>query len=628
MLKFFRKYNKALLVTFMMLLMVVFVGGSALQSFLTPANDYVVFNSRYGDIRTNDRDAARRSTDLLVNFKLDWSRPVYGAVKQLELPDWILLIREADRFGTSVGIEAARAIYRGGPAGEAIDVLSRRLRINPDQFYDALRQYQSVQLTAQAMSVGTLPSTAAIRLRARDSLEKVSVQVVSLPAKAFELDGRTYSDAEIESQWQAHRDNEPGTGMEFGYYVDPTIQVQYVKISPERLSKVIGVANLERKAKRYYEANKESFEFRRPPVVGEDKTAEEASAYLSWDEAKDIAQNAIRRQQAKSTAARIADYIIQSTVQDSLAGERNDSGYRKASEVVMAMDYYQGLLERLPKTLNYPGAVTVESTEFFDASNVSSVSGIGTASHRPSGGRFRTFSSMVLNNQALVPIVPKGDGINSSDFRAMFDTFDVALQSGDGDQYVFRVVDHHPGHVATSVDEVRERVIADLHVKEGYEVALGYAQGLVERVGDSDLEEAYTSDSELDEIVQAYDGADGGFMVAADVLRHIPNPYITGPNANIARIPGGIGNVPAEILDAWFDLEHSDSTSAVYPLKSRATVMVVHWQGTTPGTEEDYDARRTQITNQLIGQGRIVVMRDWLDPDQIRARNEFKPVNN
>ncbi len=625
MMKFFRKYDKALLVTFMMLLMVVFVGGSALQSFLTPNSDYAVWNSRFGEIGTNDRDQARRSTDLLANFNLDWTRPVYGAFKQIELPDWILLTREADLFGTSVGMDAARAIYA---SDGGIEILSRRMRIKPDQFYDALRQYQSVQLTAQAMSVGTIPSTAAIRLRGRDSLETVNVQVVALPSKAFELEGRKFSEAEIDAQWQSHKDNEPGSGMEFGYFVEPTIQVQYVKISPDRLAEVIGVANLERKAKRYYEANKSSFEFRRPAAVGEDNTPEDAPDFLTWEESKEKAQDAIRRQEAKKTAARMADYIIQSTVQDSLAGQRDDSGYRKVSEDVASADYYKGLLDRLPKTLNYPVAITVELTDFFDADNASLVSGIGTSSHRPSGGRFQTFSTMVLKNQALVPVVPKGDGVVSSDYHAVNDTFGAALQSGDGVRYVFRVVDHVEGHVATSVDEVRERVIADLRTKEGYEVALGYAQGLVENISEGGLQEAYTSDTELDEIVQAYEGSDGGYMVASSILRHVPSPYITGPEANMARIPGGIGSVPAEVVDAWFELEHSDTTAAVFPLKLRAMVMVVQWQDTTPGTEEDYFAQRTQITSQLIGQGRIVVMRDWFDPDQIRARNEFKAIQN
>ncbi len=628
MLKFFRKYNKVLLATFMVLLMVVFVGGTALQSFLTPETDYAVFDSRFGEIRTNDRAAARRATELLANFNIDWSRPVYGALKPLELPDWILLTREASHFGTSTGIEAARAIYGGETTGEVINTLAHRLRIKPDQFYDALRQYQSIQLTAQAMSVGTLPSTAAIRMRARDALEKVSIQAVMLPARAFELAGREFSQAEIEAQWQAHRDQEPGAGLAFGYFVDPTIRVQYVKISPDRLAKVIGVANLERKAKRYYEANRESFEFRRLAVAEGDKVPDDAPDYLTWEEAKEKAQDAIRRQQATDTATRIADYLIQSTVQDSLTEEREESGYRKASEVVTKLDYYQELLSRLPKTLDYPSAVTVESTDFFDESSVDSVPEIGLASHRPTGGRFRTFSSMVFKNQAFVPTVPKGNDVNGSDYRALFETFDVPLQSSDGILYVFRVIDHREGHVAKTVDEVRDRVIADLGIKEGYEVALGYAQGLLESIGDGGLQEAFTNDSELDEIFQAYEGSDAGYMVASNVLRHIPSPYQSGPAANVAWIPGGIGNVPAEVVEAWFDLEHTDPSTAVFSLKSRAMVMVVQWQETTPGTEEDYDAQRTQITSQLIGLGRIVVMRDWLDPDQIRARNEFKPIQN
>ncbi len=51
MMKFFRKYNKVLLAVFMALLMIVFVGGSALQSLLAPQRDPVLAESALGPVK-------------------------------------------------------------------------------------------------------------------------------------------------------------------------------------------------------------------------------------------------------------------------------------------------------------------------------------------------------------------------------------------------------------------------------------------------------------------------------------------------------------------------------------------------------------------------------------------------
>ena len=64
MLKFFRRHNKKLLAVFMALLMIVFIGGSALESLLTPQSDWVVAESSLGSIGMADQ---RRATCELAH---------------------------------------------------------------------------------------------------------------------------------------------------------------------------------------------------------------------------------------------------------------------------------------------------------------------------------------------------------------------------------------------------------------------------------------------------------------------------------------------------------------------------------------------------------------------------------
>ena len=71
MMKFFRKHNKKLLAVFMTLLMIVFVGGSALQGLLTPRANRVVANSKYGPISFIDQEAVRglaQREDLILPY--------------------------------------------------------------------------------------------------------------------------------------------------------------------------------------------------------------------------------------------------------------------------------------------------------------------------------------------------------------------------------------------------------------------------------------------------------------------------------------------------------------------------------------------------------------------------------
>ena len=76
MIKFFRKYNKTLLAVFMVLLMVVFLGGSAMESLLTPNVDRVLGSSRWIEITSARHGDAEQTGDILLGLGLPWQRPL------------------------------------------------------------------------------------------------------------------------------------------------------------------------------------------------------------------------------------------------------------------------------------------------------------------------------------------------------------------------------------------------------------------------------------------------------------------------------------------------------------------------------------------------------------------------
>ena len=172
MMKFFRKYNKHLLAIFMVLLMVVFLGGSALQSLWTPTVDRVVAHTAVGDISFFDQQRAAASTSILRALGIDWRQPYGQLGKPLTELDWIILTREAGQYGTEAQAAAARTWLGTDLGPDQIDMIARRLSIKPTRIYAAVAELRSVQSTTWAVSNAAIPSVAEVRKAARDALAR------------------------------------------------------------------------------------------------------------------------------------------------------------------------------------------------------------------------------------------------------------------------------------------------------------------------------------------------------------------------------------------------------------------------------------------------------------------------
>ena len=297
--KFFRKYNKTLLAVFMVLLMVVFVGGSALQSFLTPTSNATIAESRFGPIKQFDQNRAKASTKLLQFMGYDY-RLFAGLGKPLQLVDWVLLTREASDLGATADAAAIESwlLQSAGPdqlsGRDQIEILARRLDVKTDHIRAAIGELLSVQMAQLAISSASVPSEAEVRSVALRILDSVTVDTVLLPAAAFVDPDETFTAEQMKAHWTSLRDVEPGAGLNFGYYVPPKLAVQYMKIDPRAIAEDIGIANLESKARRLYDRERAGNPlFRRPREPQDAASAaeevgpqEEKPPYLDWDDAK------------------------------------------------------------------------------------------------------------------------------------------------------------------------------------------------------------------------------------------------------------------------------------------------------------------------------------------------------
>ncbi len=637
MMKFFRKHNKKILGVLMALLMVVFLGGTALESWLRPQRNEVIGQSKLGPITLVDQQLAKGTTDLLELVGFRWSQPVPTLTEPLTAVDWIMLTREADRLGTRRDAAAVRTVIGDKDLAERIDQVARRVRVRPERVVEAIGEFQTVLSTAGAIATASLPSESEVRGAARVALEKVKVRVVLLLAGMFTDHEKQFTEEQIRAHFEKYRDRPKGLGLDFGYRVPDSVQVQYIKIDRDRIAKLVGISNPEAKAKKYYEENRETnplfrkmpdeIAAERPSPLAEDEPFD-IPPFKDWEAAKEMAMHFVRNQHADEAAMKIADWLILDLTQPWLSAERGEDLYRKQPPGASDADVYAKALERIPRNLAYADAVSVNQTGFFSAEDADKQVELGAAYVPETRGRSFSIQELAFRTRGLVPRVPPTDkDLNAAEYLATFQTSNLPLQDSLGNVYIFRVIAARPAHSPETLEEVREKVVADLRQLDGFATAKARAEGLRSCAPDSGLQQAYESDEELVALKQKpARGWGSGFFDPPAVPRTYLSAAAKGQREASTFVQGGVGAVPAEVVDQWFELEFAGDKVAVFELPARSAVAVVEWVETQRPTSGEYTDNREKILQEMMTARYQAVMADWLTPERIRLRNQFGPA--
>lgn len=670
MMKFFRKYNKYLLAVFMVLLMIVFVAGDALNRLAAPSGNRTVAESRLGPITYADQAAVSSSTNILDFMGLDWQRPVVFSPKTLELIDWILVTREAAKLGLRPSEEALK-VSIGELGGDAqLDSMARRLRVKPSSIAQAIADYLSVQELSRYVGAASAPNEAEIRVVARNTLDKLRLEAAILPAKAFLDEEFTPSEDEIAAHFKQYREKEPGQGMDFGYRIAPTAKVQFIQINRDKVAEQVRVPNLERKAHTYYSKNRKTdLRFRKSPeeleaaaadikksaddVVdatadadsdkksgddtagdsGEEQSEEQAevavvepSPYKDWEQAKEIAIEEIRKQTANEKVARLTDWVLDTLTEPWLDIERGDDGYKPTPEAVGKIAYYDEATSAIPTVLAYPGSVVTGTTSFFTQAKAFEVPLIGSAVYRPPSGLPEYLGKLAFRAKAFVPSVSREDGQNPEQYLSEFETCRQPLTGENGNVYIIRVVATRDAHAPDTIDEVRDQVVEDLRLKRAFEEANTRAVALKAARGGFTLEDAY----ENDEILKAL--RESGALSAGTYSQ--PEPFARLREGEAARGRGSdrifvspeLGFIPVDIVEKCFELGKADDKTVIFELPDRPAVLVIRWIETVPAREDDFAKVRIRLTEEMTAVRIQQAITEWLDPDKIRARSGFALV--
>lgn len=688
MMKFFRKHMKKLLMIFMSLLLVAWLGGTALTALLSPnPRSAVEATSRYGEICTGDRAQADRVTAILDHLRLPWSRPAHffriEQAEPLTLYDWVLLVREAEQMGFTVSQEEAREFLFNIWRKTLNDVyqVARGLDIAPEEVYAAAGEFVSVTEAIATVFGAAQVSEAEVRLAARNVYERVKVHLVALKAEAFVDADAALAEAELEELFTKYREQERGKAMTFGYFLPPRVKAQYLKVDLEKVTAGLRRSEkaLEREARRYWKENREKDPaFKRPPPEEEEKAdspedakvkpdedaeskpdgqaeekpdedaepkpdgenearpdkdadspnatsqpAEPSSPYLTWAEARPAAIEAVRKLYAAERTVKIADYLAGRLAERWDEVERGEDGYQKLPPGVDDLNHYETVIAEQPPALYYEGAVTAATTDWFTPDEVGSVPGLGGARLEISGSGPQPFTRLAFQVQGLVDL-PRSSEVDASLFLARCQSCPVPLKDGEGNLYVYRIIEVEPARAPGNLDEVREEVESDLRLQSAYQEAQLRAEALLARAKEGSLKDAWEADEELQETLG---DSGGGFTDAAPFSRERLQKYTGG--FSMPPYVQGLGFVDQAFVTRCFEQGASDEENdrwAVIPLPDQATVAVVERQELQPVRQDSYARGRQQLVSGLEGARQWQVISEWLNPELIRSRNHFAPA--
>lgn len=636
MMKFLRKHNKKLLAVFMALLMVVFLGGTALDSWMRPDPNFVLATSRFGKINNVDRQRAVASTDLLSRIGMTWSQLSAGQPEPLTPIDWYLLLKEAQEYNTGRDISAVRTLVSDENFWERITNLARVLGIKPERVVEAFAMHKSILDVLGTLRSAAAPSEAEIRHVARLSLDRAVIRAAVLPAAMFLDPTLEFSEQEIKAHFEKYRDRERGKGLDFGYRIAESVRVQYLRIDKEALAGAVGVANAEQKARRYYEENREKDPALRRPDDGSVPPHEQppeylraVSAYLDWDEAKEKVLQIIRNNHAEEMAGRIGDWLLSHLQEPWLDVPRGDDGYKVPPAAAERLEAYSEAVGRLPTSLSFRDVVSVGMTDLFTRDESANVPEIGTAAFQTDRGQPIALTTLAFQTRGIVPKVPEERGVNPMDFIAPFETSSYMLKDSNGNRFLFRVVETREAHAPATALEVRDRIVQDLRMLHAMETAKARAQNLYACLDeDTNLKQAFEEDPDLMARKSGPEGKEAGAFEPTPFSKMNMYQATHGRRSDSTFITGGVGFVPNDVVDRIFQLEESHEKFGVFELRDRSAVLAVEWVRREPTREDEFMRLREQIAADLTRARQESVVLDWVTPAKIRARNRFAWVDD
>jgi hypothetical protein len=615
MLKFFRKYNQMILVVVTGLLMIAFLGGSALTAVLAPSPTSQIVGKAYGSpITQGDMQIIGRRTDILRAMGYSWTTP-WGLDFQLEPLrelDYQLLLLEAQAYGLSPDLERARALLRNIDA-QILTSLRLSFKVAEEEVEMAVANHMLVLDCWSTALRSVQTSGLEVNQEVVERFEKLPAEIIALSAEALVDASADIPDAEVQALFEKHKSDVPGTGLDFGYLIPDRVRVQSMRINTSeiQLKREISVVQ----AERHWAENKESFY--RPDYIEPDPASDEVPQspfYETFDEARGDVFAALQKKERLIAAASLAELLRGQLAEVWYSQDIGEDGFVIAPQGVEATDLYEKALSTLLN--NHPefkDNVQIEVSEPIVRGNINFSEGVQSArDYVPRGAPARGFAARAFTVQGLI----RGTAdqpVEAATSLAKFQTAPLPLIDRNENLYLFRVIEVEEAHAPTSITEVRDQVVTDARLARAFATLGEHANNLRNTVGPDGLRAAWDAfKGNLPEGIGSAFDAD-------------PFQRSTG-TTGVPAIWGGSAPIRSSALieGAYEMASKGEGELGVIEAPEQGSFYIVKVGAIQHLTPDDFKTKSRQLRSSLSTIRQTQLKRAWFTSEEIRKRTQFE----
>lgn len=559
MLKFFRQYNKIILVIGCGVLMVAFLVPQALQMFGPNPMNVTAGHSRLGDITRGDLGYAQQELGLLERFGLS---PLIGSDDPLR---WVLITREIEELGLGASSQEIAEFYEVLGASESLLTdLARASRVTRRHLDDAVRRWLAYEQYRLLLQGHTLPAGSVAEGNASPGLARLSalamlrqfggqqlnpwlMQMVMGRAEGGQRLSETLlghflqdqqarvsgqfvlvtgsenaaeepTEAQLQELFTTYRDSLPGQGQPqpFGYRTPEGLKLAYLVFPIENARSA--VSHDEAELLDYYEANADQFR----------ATTEGAPSPRPYLEVRDEVRRRVIDQKAADHVAEAVKFA-QQRISDQERRLTTEAAYKVIPADYQAPDL-QAIATAVQERFAIAARVVDHTTAWLSVDEATQLPGL--ASSALDGRRDLSFGQYLRSLRELAP--SSEDPITA--LRLQVGVFSQPLTDFGGTRYLFRVTEARQARSPETLDQVRDAVLADARRLTAYEALLAEQNALLTQAKADGL--------------QALADARGAFV---QPLPPTTQSTLTQGQADFIPAIPGLGREP-KVVGAIFDL--------------------------------------------------------------------------
>ena len=526
MYRFFQRNQKKLLAVFGAFLMVVFIlpstvgtGGGGRQN---PVVAYVgkdkIFMSELGQARADWEQLKRVRPIPISQFQqIPWVRYKLGPVLAMEIDQspelFLLLQKEAQRMGIRAAPDRVENLLHGeleGPPNASQDDKDRRRH--------AAEAFVTVQSLYERLADNVKVSQPMVDHHLAMQAQELKLNLVEFRAEEFKGATTAPTTQEVEQHFRRYAnvpESQPTTApasLPFGYQFPDRVKLQYLTLKKEQVREAVKKTksdyDWEVAARRHYLANQRDYPATQPnasplgPALpgGAAAPSTQPFAEVRTQVLEKVMQPEVDRMTAEIRAA-IAKRLSTAWEQHRSQGggatrPTGTAASRPASSPATSPASTQpgefasfAFLERLAadvqKQFGVLPSVTSKADQWLTADDLAKLPGIGVARTTRDDGQ--TFANYVV--QSAEPFFPVPKKADPAQVLSLLEPSEP-LEDFDGNVYFFRLTGAEAAHAPSDVNEVRDRVVADVLTGRAYARTIEEAKKLLDAAKKESLEKA------------------------------------------------------------------------------------------------------------------------------------------